>query len=66
MGAAYSLASHSLLSQLSYRTYVPLSRDITAHNGLSPLPEITHLEKCLPACPQPKIMETYSLMFSPL
>ena len=45
-GAAYRLATHGLLSLLSYRNHDDWPRDSTAHNGLGP-PSITNEENAL-------------------
>ena len=45
--AAYWLASHGLLSLLSYRTQDYQHRDGTTHNGLCLPPQITNLENVL-------------------
>ena len=54
-GAAYWLASHGLLSLLSYRTQDHQSRDGTINYELGPSPLMTNWENAL----QPDLMETF-------
>ena len=45
--AAYWLASHGLLSLLSYRTQDHQPKDGTTHHGLNPPPSVTNEENTL-------------------
>ena len=59
-GAAYWLASHGLLSLLSYRTQGHQPRVETTQNGLGLPPSITNYENALQACLQPDLIEVTS------
>ena len=60
-GAAYWLALHGLLSQLSYRTQYHQPSDGPTHDGLGPPPSITNLENAL----QSHLMEAFFSVEAP-